>query len=443
MDTRSRLTRMIVLAALALATLAAIGWMLRPSAPSVAESAPSHAGALHYDAAIERVNAILAGATDLAAQHDDEWLFQERLANAHIARARLTGSFEDYAAADAALKRAFTQAPKGAGPHQAMAALDMSLHRLDAAAKMLDAIDHYAVKSEAGVQTELAGARGDIAFYRGDYAGAARIYAAADPAGEDSGISFRLANLQARTGDPDGALKTLDMIQRSARLPQAQFLADLALRRGAIALQRGDWDKAAADFDKAGAIFPGWWLVEAHRAQMLALRGDSDGAIARFTAILKASSSPDLMDALASLYRAKGDRVKASFWSDQARNSWNERLRLIPEAAWGHAIEHILAFGNPNEALPLAEADYRARPYGLTATSLGWVLIANNRPADALKVIEPVLRSKWVSAEAHLAAAQAHLLLGQTDAADREQRAALAINPRAADPASALIWFGH
>jgi hypothetical protein len=123
---------------------------------------------MRYPDALARTNAILVGAVGLAEQHRDEWLFQERLANAHIARARLTGSFADYAAADAALRRAFALAPKGAGPHQTQAALDMGLHRLQPASDMLDAIDRYAVPVEAEIRTELAGARGDIAFYRGE-----------------------------------------------------------------------------------------------------------------------------------------------------------------------------------------------------------------------------------------------------------------------------------
>jgi Tfp pilus assembly protein PilF len=115
----------------------------------------------------------------------------------------------------------------------------------------------------------------------------------------------------------------------------------------------------------------------------------------------------------------------------------------LPEAAYGHAVEHELAFGNPDRALRLAQLDYKARPYGVTAIALAWAYIGANRPADALRVIDPVLRSAWVSADQHIVAAQAHLLLGQTEEADAERQKALAINPRCFDREAALIWFGH
>lgn len=435
--------RIAFAAVLAAILVIALGWLFRPSAPPVQRRTPSSAGAINYVAALGQADRNLTGAIGLAQATHGDWLPLERLANAYIARARLTGSFEDYAAADAALSRAFADAPKGAGPHQTQAALDFALHRLGPTEKMLDAIDHYAVPAEKEARNEVAGTRGDIAFYRGDYAGAAHLYAAADPDGGDIGILYRVANLQARTGRPDDALATLDRIELEARLPQAQFLADLALRRGAIELQRGQWDKASAHFDRAAMLFPGWWLAEAHRAQMLALAGKPDAAIARFDALARHNVPPEVMDALASLHRAQGNADRATFWADQARNGWNERLRLIPEAAWGHAVEHVLAFGDPALALDLARKDFAARPYGQTATALAWALIANNRPAEALKIIDPVLASAWISAESHQAAAQAHLLLGHTADADREQKAALAINPRAADASAALIWFGH
>jgi tetratricopeptide (TPR) repeat protein len=149
------------------------------------------------------------------------------------------------------------------------------------------------------------------------------------------------------------------------------------------------------------------------------------------------------MDALAGLYRAQGDFPRSKAWSDRAGAIWQTRLRHIPEAAWGHAIEHELAFGDPARALDLALKDYAARPYGGSAIALAWAYMANNRPADALRTVDKVLASPWVSADQHIVAAQAHALLGESDAADGERQKALAINPRSLDRDAAQIWFGH
>ena len=439
----ARPARLFIAGMLAILIVTGAGWLLaRPQASSPVERAPSGGGPRSYARAMAQADANIEGAALLAQASPGDWLVEERLASALIARARLTGSFADYAGAQAALDRAFATAPKGAGPHPIQLALDFAMHRLNRADAMLDAIDTYAV-SDDPLRTEAALTRGDLAFYRGDYTGALKLYRSAGGGENDPGTLLRMANYLARTGKADEAIALIDRCEATARLPNARYLADLALRRGTIELQRGRRDAAARQFDRAAALFPGWWLADAHRAQMLALSGERVPAITAFLAVVRRNPSPEAMDALASLYRAGGDRDRSTFWADQARMIWNERLRLFPEASYGHAVEHLLAFGDPATALDLARRDYTNRPYGLTATALAWALIASNEPGRALAVIKPHLRSQWVSAEIHLAASQAHLLLGQVDAAEAEHRAAIDLNPHAADRNAALLWFGH
>ena len=303
--------RWALLAAAALLLVAAAGWFYgRHVAPPPVDRTPSGGGPRSFAAAIGRADAVLIGAAWLARDHPREWLFQERLANAHIARARLTGDFSDYAAAQNALARAFAIAAPGAGPHQAQLALAMAMHRLGQAEAMTAAIDHYAVRPEIEDLIELRLVRGDIAFYRGDVVGALARYRAAGAEPNDSRLALRLAELDARTGKGDEALALIDAVERGARLPNAQFLADLALRRGAIALRAGDRATAARQFDRAMRLFPGWWLAEAHRAQVDALDGRIVEATAAFERIARRSNSPEAMDALASLRRAAGDPVE-------------------------------------------------------------------------------------------------------------------------------------
>ena len=405
-------------------------------------AAPTRGAPLSYAEALRHDDDLLAGADDLARTRGDEWMVQDRRANILLERARLTGSFDDYAAAQKALDRAFATAPAGSGPHVTQAALAFGLHRLAAAQRALDAIDRYAVPAEAEVRTEAAATRCDISFYRGHYDDALRCIEKAAPGGED-GDAFRRAVYLGKTGHVDEALKSLDRAQREMRFPTAQGLANLDLQRGALELQRGAWDRASADFAHADKVFPGYWLAQAHRAQMLALDGRPAEAIARFEAIAARVESPEVMDALAGLYRAQGDVSRSKAWSDRAGAIWRRRLQQIPEAAWGHAFEHELAFGDPARALDLAQKDYAARPYGVSAIALAWAYLANNRPADALRTMDKVQASSWVSADQHIVAAQAHALLGQSEAADDEQQKALAINPHGLDRAAALIWFGH
>lgn len=428
---------LIVVLAIALAD-----WLV-PGMPKMHRHRPvvaSSGAPQSYAAALHHLDLLIEGDRALADSRSNEWLMQERLANAYIGRARLTGSFDDYAAAQAALDKAFTTAEPGTGPHLTQAVLAFNLHRLAQTAAALDAIDHYAVIGEQELHDEGIAMRGDIAFYSGRYAEALRYYQKG--AGFSEG-SFRMAVYLSKTGAPDQALAAIDAMEAGIKFPTAQMLSNLMLLRGSIELQRGDWDKATADFRRADAIFPGSWLIRAHLAQMLAMAGKQVDAVKQYEAIARTSSAPEVMDALAGLYRARGDAGRATFWADQAGQIWERRLAQLPEAAYGHAVEHYLAFGNPARALQLAELDYKARPYGASAIALAWAYIGVNRPAEALRIIDPVLRSVWVSADQHIVAAQAHLLLGQADQADAERQQALAINPHSLDREGALIWFGH
>lgn len=435
--TRAARAAAVVAAALALG-LAFRALQPGLQAPPPPHRAPTSAAPRTFADALAAADRAVDGAAKIAAAHPAEWLQQERLAVALIARARLTGSFDDYAAAQAALDQAFAHAPPGAGPHLTQAALHLSMHRLSAAARMLDAIDRYAVPPDAGDRDEARGMRGDIAFYRGRYAEAKRLYADGGGAGP-----FRQAVFAGRTGDIDGALRRLDDQERALTFPTASGLANLALQRADLELQRGRWPAAAAHIAHAQALFPGDWLADAHAAQMAALAGRTAEAVTRFQEIAARSGAPEVMDALAALYRAEGDFPASRQWADRAAAIWARRLAQVPEGAWGHAVEHELAFGDPARALDLARRDFAARPYGATATALAWALLANARPREALAVLKPVLDGPYVSAETHAAALQAHALAGQSDAAARERKAALAINPHALDRSAALVWFGH
>src|SRR5690606_38051045 len=99
------------------------------------------------------------------------WLVLDRAANLHLTRARLTGDYDDYARAEAALTRAFAIAGDGAGPVLTQVRLDFTLHRLDRAAAGLARADAWAVRKPAD-DREIAGLRADLAFQRGRYADA-------------------------------------------------------------------------------------------------------------------------------------------------------------------------------------------------------------------------------------------------------------------------------
>jgi len=437
--------RLLLGLAAAAAIVFAITRWADPPAPPLAPPArllPASVAGQDQPAALAMIDRQLA--SDLKdAQQTPDWLTLSRLAGDHSARFRLSGDYRDLAAAQAIIDRAMALAELRTGPHLAAAAIALQGHRLAAAEPMLDAIGHYAMLPDDVTLSEVQALRGDIALYRGDYRVALRDYLAADGTGGGAGTASRRALLLARTGDPAGALAALDKADRAGPFTTPQAAANLTLQRGVVQLQSGDWPAAEASFAKANRIFPKHWLIEQHLAQMLAVRGGIAGAVKLYEAAIARSRNPETMDGLAALWRAQGDYAKASYWAGQAAPLWAERLRLAPQAAFAHAFEHELVFGNPKRAGALAVRDWRNRPHGGSAVALAWALLANGRPADALQVLDAVNAGFWRSAEQHAAAAEAHALLGQSEAAAAEREKALALNPRIFDRRAAMIWYGH
>lgn len=405
---RGGLGRWLVLLALAGAGFVGLEQALQPDAvpplPPVAapfaqtDMMTAPAGiARTYPEAFAKANLAVTSADERARDRGDEWLILETLANAYMNRGRLSGSYDDYAAAQAALARAFAVADAGAGPHLTQAALDLSMHRLAGAEAMLAAIDGYAIL-DAGDRAETLLMRGDIAFYRGDYAGARRRYAearAVDPAAHDD---FRWAVYHSKTGDIGRARRFFDRAEATAVRPTPQVRANLELQRGVLELDRGRYREALAHFRRADATFPGWWLIEEHIAEVAALTGDGAGAERRYRDIVRRTRNPEFMDALAALARRRGDVLAADAWTRRARPLWERRLAQFPEAAYAHAIGHFAAAGDTVRALGLARRNAAARPYGEAQTELAAALVAAGRPGEARRVVDAVLKTPWRTA---------------------------------------------
>ncbi|WP_431871105.1 tetratricopeptide repeat protein [Allosphingosinicella sp.] len=387
-----------VLAALALLALERTFGPGAPNVPRAPAPPPIFVGGpKSYEEALSRIDASLAGARQRAEERSGEWLMHAVLARRYLARARLTGSFDDYAAADAALARAFAVARPGTGPHATQAMLDFTLHRLAGAERALDSMDAYAVPPGRIERAEMIAMRGDIAFYRGRYAEALAAYAEADVIAPGS-ADFRRAVYHSMTGRPDLADRYFERAAAGTPFRTPQAAAYIELQRGILDLDRGHWDAALIRFRAADRLFPGHWLIEEHIAEVLALKGDIETAERLYRDIVGSTGHPEFMDALAGLARGQGDTAGARRWSHRAAGEWTRRLRLLPEAAYGHAIDHCLATEKWDCALDLARRNHANRSYGEAKVLLAEALFRSGRLAEAREAIDQVLASPWRTA---------------------------------------------
>jgi tetratricopeptide (TPR) repeat protein len=129
-----------------------------------------------FAAALHEVDSELSFDLRRATPPGGGWLAHAMVGNSYLKRARLTGSFDDYASAGAAYDRAFAVADPGFGPHLERASYNLTVHRLDRVEPDLARIDRYAVPVDAATRSSILGMRGDLLFYRGRYGEALALY---------------------------------------------------------------------------------------------------------------------------------------------------------------------------------------------------------------------------------------------------------------------------
>jgi tetratricopeptide (TPR) repeat protein len=252
----------------------------------------------------------------------------ERIAGLHLGRARLSGDYDDYAKAEAALERAFTVAGKDAGPHLTRIALNFTLHRLDRVAADLERVEKYAIKTPAD-RRALRELGAELAFQQGRYADARAGFEAALAAEpEDVTNLARMALLRWKTGDFAGAEDLYG--QALGKRVEGEPAAWLHLQLGLMDLERGRHDEALAHYRDAAALLAGYWLLDEHIAEILTLQGKTDAALALYADIIARTDNPEFMDAVAGIHRAAGRTEAAAPLIARARRDLRGAAAPLP-----------------------------------------------------------------------------------------------------------------
>ncbi len=436
--------RRLLLPLAAAAIVAGLSWLDRRSpAPAVIAApvpiAPQYKG---YDAArvLADIDLEIRERNERIASGLGDMLDQQALAGAWLSRSKLTGSLDEIAKAIEATDAGIALSVPGAGPWLARAAATFTAHRLSDSEASLERVDKFVIADYA-TRAEARATRGDIAMARGDFVRAARLFGEAGELDRWPGLLYRQSLLARVTGDYESARRLLHEADALNRFPQPLFRADLELRLGEIDYAQGKWEGARDHFAKADAQLPGYWRAQMRVAQMQALSGQESAALDAFERIANLNENPDAMYIAAGMRKDRGDRQAASQWITRAGNAWETRLNVLPEAAWGHAAEHELTFGDPRKALLYAGRNARARPAGLPLLVLAEAWLANGRPDYALALCLKVEASGWVSSDQWVLRARVLNLLGRNDEAEDARNSALKLNPHALDPIPALAWF--
>jgi tetratricopeptide (TPR) repeat protein len=398
-----------------------------PTATIVASARPVKG----YDAALSELTRRRAQAREHAEDGGRVASRWTQLASYELTYARLTGDYQAYVAAEKALDQAFALARSyvdsaDAGPLLLRAQLDYELHRMAAALERLAPIERQAeAMHDNALLAEAKSLRGAATFALGRYDEGLALLRESVALG---GVSHkqRLAIALAKVGGVDEAKALWDESEKAIDTPEGKAWA--VFQRGNLYLELGRYAEARKDLERANAIFPGFWLIEEHLAFLDEEEGLGARAIDTYRSLVERTRSPEAMDALAALVGGdEGRELRA-----RARTIYDERLALLPEASFGHALDHFLVHErDATRALELARKNQELRPDGAAGTKLAQALLRAGQLAEARKEIEAVLATKWQSAETWATAATIFDRAGDAEAASRAEAQSKKLNPNA------------
>lgn len=336
----ARISHPLSLCVAAVLTLVVVRLAFSPR--DVASSTP--VGGTTYATGLTDLNAQIVAAEARIARQPDSWMDVERAANAHLARGRYCDRWDDYATADSLMTHAFEVAPEGTGPFLGRARLNFTMHRFSKVEGDLERAESQILLNPR-TQSEIDALRADAALEQGRLDVAVAAYRRAVGAQRNFDSLARLAGGLAKSGslhDADATyVQAADALPRSATRERAW----VSLQRGLVALQGHDLKSALHHYAEAKAQFPGWWLADEHIAEALKLEGHDERALAIYQDVLARTGDPEFMDAMARIYRDRGDLMSAHEWIIRAKHGHAARLARFPEAAAGHAAQHVKDFG--------------------------------------------------------------------------------------------------
>jgi tetratricopeptide (TPR) repeat protein len=234
-----------------------------------------------------------------------------------------------------------------------------------------------------------------------------------------------------KMGSPGEAAALLEAAEKRYHGGSATMKAWFKVQRGLVAWDRGQVDEALAMYAFATDELAGWWLIDEQVAEAKRLNGDTAAAKALYERIIQRNGLPEHMDELARLLREGTAPESATEWIKRAEIIYRERLKVLPEATVGHAVDHFLQFGTPAEALALARRNAELRPYGDAQIALAAALFRAGQASAAADCIAGVEASGWNTAQLHAIAAQINAGLGRAAAADTQRAKALDMNRHA------------
>ena len=395
-----------------------------------------------YQSALAKLDNTVQARLQQVEKSPESWLNRERLANAYLERARLTGRFQHYEQADAAMQEAaiVTTSPRNIALSHAN--LNFTLRRFDDVEINLQQAEKF-FPVNAPTQRRIDALRADVLLEQGHYGDALHAFEALDEQAPSTESAFRLANYHWQLGDEDSFEQWMESASNRVAGKAPRLRAWLSLQSGIADLSRGRYDDALAHYHNALELFPDYWLVEGHITEIDVIQGRLLLAENKYRDLIRRTDSPMFRIALADVLQSMsvdGISDEALRLTKTARDQLNIMVDLIPESMVGSALEVSLQLDEPEKALALAKHNQQIRPNGESSVLLAQAFTLAGEIEKAQELLRSVLESPYRSPDLYATASVVSRINGKQQQAREFSKDALALKHDAMD---SVKWLLH
>ncbi len=275
---------------------------------------------------------------------------------------------------------------------------------------------------------------GDACFELGDYPAAEAAWERLERLEPGaSGTEIRRARRAFIRGKPGEAARRMDAARAAAEkeAPRApETVAWCLVQRGYLAFLGGELDRAERAFRAALAETPGWFAAEDHLGEVLAAKGDFEGALAVYRPLAERLRRPELWQALGDVLVAAGRVAEAEGWHDRA----GAEFLAQAEAGNAHYYHHLAGFYadvrvDPAEAVRWARRDLALRRSVGAWDALAWALHRAGEEVEAQAAMRNALAPGVRDPHLLVHAALIFQAAGETARAREYLREAKELNP--------------
>lgn len=352
-------------------------------------------------------------------------VLQARLASALVAQARASADPALYARAASFAERALTAAPDEPSVLSSAGLVALAQHRFEAALVLADR-----ALAEAPLSVDPLGVRIDALVELGRYDEATEAALTMVDARPDAASFSRVSYLAELTGDPSGALASMQQAVAASESASAGDRAYVTALVGNLHLAQGRFGPARQQYERALEIDRFQLDATIGLARLDAATGNLEAAstrLASFTDRVPVLEAVALRSAL--LLRLGRDAEAAAQWkvvrAIGALQASEGGVSTDLEMAIVEAAHADSPGGAPTRAVDLARAGHAVRPTVFASDALAWALRHDGKAAEALDHARAATRLGTQDATLwwHLAAIEADL---GDDGAAREHLTAAA-----------------